>query len=149
MEGAIFLDACAGTGAVGIEALSRGARRVVFLERDRRALRLIANNLKVGSWDDRSEILAGEIEEAIERLARRPARFGIVFIDPPYDAPLPIATFAAIAAILSPGGVMVIEHRSSRQPDLPPLESHRTLRTYRYGDTSLTVVRPAGASSGR
>ena len=71
VSGARFLDVYAGTGAVGCEALSRGAGRVVLLERDRRALALIAENLSVGPWSGAFEIVAGDARRSLERLGRR------------------------------------------------------------------------------
>src|ERR1019366_1414858 len=80
IEGASFVDAYAGTGAVGIEALSRGAAHAWFLERDRRALDAIRKNLASLGVERRATILAGKVLTTLERC---PA--GIVFLDPPYD----------------------------------------------------------------
>jgi 16S rRNA (guanine(966)-N(2))-methyltransferase RsmD len=80
MEGASFVDAYAGTGAVGIEALSRGAAHAWFLERDRRALEAIRKNLASLKVERRATVLAGKV---LVTLGRCPA--GIVFLDPPYD----------------------------------------------------------------
>ena len=148
VEGSLFLDAFAGTGAVGIEALSRGATRVVFAERERRALRLIEENIGIGSWPGRSEILAGEVEHTICALASRSSRFGIIFVDPPYDADLPPDLLAGLAELLAPNGVMALEHRSGRAIDIPPDADLTPLRTYRYGDTSLSVTRRAPPGAG-
>ena len=141
VEGSLFLDAFAGTGAVGIEALSRGAARVVFAERDRRALRLIGENLSLGSWHARSEVVAGDVGQAIHTLAMRPSRFGIIFVDPPYETDLPQPLLAGFASLLAPDGVVVLEHRSGRGIDLPPDADLIPLRTYRHGDTSLSLMR--------
>ncbi len=80
IQGATFLDAYAGTGAVGIEALSRGARHVWFLERNRAALDAIRDNLAVLRAEHRATVVAGPVLLA---LPKHPA--GIVFLDPPYD----------------------------------------------------------------
>jgi 16S rRNA (guanine(966)-N(2))-methyltransferase RsmD len=147
VEGSLFLDAFAGTGVVGIEALSRGAARVVFAERDRRALRLIAENLSLGSWHARSEVLAGDVGHAIDALVMRSSRFGIIFVDPPYETDLPQPLLAGFASLLAPDGVMVIEHRSGRGIDLPPDADLTPLRIYRHGDTSLALTRRRGAGA--
>ncbi|OLC56316.1 MAG: 16S rRNA (guanine(966)-N(2))-methyltransferase RsmD [Acidobacteria bacterium 13_1_40CM_4_69_4] len=144
VQGARFLDAYAGTGAVGCEALSRGAARAVLLERDRGALKLIGENLRLAPWSGSSQIIAGDVRRSLRELARRRALFDIIFLDPPYEAPgLPGALVLA-ARILSPAGVLVLEHRSPPEMALPDTTGLRLVRTYRYGDTSLSVCRPAG-----
>ena len=80
IEGAIFLDAYAGTGAVGIEALSRGAARAIFIERSKAAMNLIRQNVASLGIEDRTLLIAGP---ALANLPRNPA--DIVFLDPPYD----------------------------------------------------------------
>lgn len=147
VECSLFLDAFAGTGAVGIEALSRGAARVVFAERDRRALRLIAENLSLGSWHARSEVVAGDVGQTIDALTMRSSRFEIIFVDPPYETDLPQSLLAGFASLLAPDGVMVIEHRSGRDIDLPPDADLTPLRIYRHGDTSLSLTRRRGAGA--
>ena len=143
VEGALFLDAFAGTGAVGIEALSRGAQRVVFLERDRRAIRLIGENLDLGAWSGSSHVMEGDVGGSIARLAREGTRFSIVFLDPPYDAADHAELLRGAARILEPDGILVLEHRSSTRIESLPEACVRPLRTYRYGDTSLTTLLPA------
>ena len=138
IEGAAFLDAYAGTGAVGVEALSRGARRAVFLERDKRAIRLIRDNLGVADWARSSEVIEGDVEASLDRLARGTARFSIVFLDPPYDSPAPGSLLESAGRLLSAGGILVVEHRTSLLIEPPTEEVLRRFRTYRHGDTSLT-----------
>ena len=140
VEGVLFLDAFAGTGAVGIEALSRGAARAVFAESDRRALRLIADNIALGPWHGRSEVLAGDVALTIRLLANRPARFDVVFVDPPYETELTQPLLAGCVALLASAGALAVEHRSGRHIDLPPDPVLTPLRTYRYGDTSLSLA---------
>lgn len=146
VRGAAFLDAFAGTGAVGIEALSRGAGRVVFLERDRRAVALIRDNLKLGAWPGATEVIAADAGGALRALARRGEKFGIVFLDPPYDHPALEGLLQAALPILEPAGLIMIEHRSAT-PCAPPEDGGlRLVRSYRHGDTSLTTF---AATSGR
>src|ERR687884_143123 len=83
IEGARVLDGYAGTGAVGIEALSRGASHVTFVERDRRAQALVAENLAACGITDRYVIIRASVARALDGL--RAARFEIMFFDPPYD----------------------------------------------------------------
>lgn len=143
VEGARFLDVYAGTGAVGCEALSRGAGRVVFLERDRRALDLIEENLKLGPWSGAGAIVADDARRSLRELGRRRNRFDIIFLDPPYDDTALPEVIGLAARLLTPGGVLVVEHRSSRAIDAPVDAGALALRSYRYGDTTLTVGRAA------
>lgn len=140
VAGSSFLDVCAGSGAVGIEALSRGARHAVFLERDRRAARLIRRNLGLARWSGSHELMEGDVARSLAVLSGRGARFLIVFLDPPYDAPRTTEMIAAAAALLEPDGVLVVEHRSGAvfAPAAGP-SIVRQGRTYRHGDTSLTL----------
>ena len=146
---ASFLDAYAGTGAVGLEALSRGARRAVFLERNRAALRLIDANLaRAACSKGRSTILAGEVGLWLERLARRGESFQVIFLDPPYDTPVTRRLLEAAAGVLDREGILALEHAASRPPDLSDVRGLRPGRSYRYGDTALTVLWPADEGSG-
>jgi 16S rRNA (guanine966-N2)-methyltransferase len=140
IEGADFLDVYAGTGAVGCEALSRGARRVVFLEREPQALSLIEHNLKIGTWTGLGEVVPGEARVSLRELGRRGRRFDIVFLDPPYDQPVGTEDLQRVADLIEPGGAIVVEHRATERIAAPAMESH-PLRTYRHGDSALSVWR--------
>lgn len=140
---ALFLDAYAGTGAVGVEALSRGASRVVFLERDRRAVRVIRHNLRSGRWRGEHEILRGDVAHSLLRLRRRGARFQIAFLDPPYAGAIAAAVVTRLARIMAPGGAVIVEHRAPRPPEPLLTSALRPARTYLYGDTALTMLRAA------
>ncbi len=85
VEGATFLDAYAGSGAVGIEALSRGAREVVFLEHHRPAVELIRENLAGLGIQEGFRVLPLSVLSGIEKLAEEGARFDFAFLDPPYE----------------------------------------------------------------
>jgi 16S rRNA (guanine(966)-N(2))-methyltransferase RsmD len=143
VRGARFLDAYAGTGAVGCDALSRGADRVLFLELDRRALGLIEENLKIGPWDGAGEVIEGDARDSLRRLTRGRERFDIIFLDPPYDAPALPEVLGLALRLLRPGGALVVEHRSARTIEVPVDEPALLIRSYRYGDTTLTICRAA------
>lgn len=134
IEGARLLDGYAGTGAIGIEALSRGAAHVTFVERDRRAVRLIEANLAVCGVEADYTIRAGDLETML-RQPPEPA-FDLVWLDPPYDVADLEGPLAAAAGVLAPGGLIVLERATRREPDTPAALT-RT-RDVKSGDSTLT-----------
>jgi 16S rRNA (guanine966-N2)-methyltransferase len=140
IEGAVFMDAYAGTGAVGIEALSRGARRCVFVEKNRAAVDIIRDNLATLGLAGRAEVYTSKAPPVLERVSA-----DIVFLDPPYELE---KEYDAALAVLgrAPKSKLVIVQHSLRYP-LP--ESPGDLRRYRVlkqGDNSLSFYRPAVAT---
>ncbi|MCC7104908.1 MAG: 16S rRNA (guanine(966)-N(2))-methyltransferase RsmD [Chloroflexi bacterium] len=134
------LDVFAGTGAVGLEALSRGAASAVFIECDRRAAALIRENVTRCSALERCAI----IREAAETALARPVPggpFDVVVLDPPYDCPRLEAIVARGVTALAPAGVLVLEHAWRRSPP-EPVEARRT-RTVRSGDSALSFYEVA------
>jgi len=131
IEGATFVDAYAGTGAVGIEALSRGARHAYFLEKNRVALEAIRENLAALKVEDRATVLTGPVAVTISRVA---AEADIIFADPPYTAGREYGVlFESLAGAT---GLVVVQH-SMRMP-LP--ESWRVARTVRQGENVLAFL---------
>ena len=132
------LDLYAGTGALGMEALSRGAGHAVFVEKDRRALAAIRENLRRTRLADRAEVLAGDVGRVLDRMLTDRRQFNLIFADPPYR----IATaevegvLSRLGLLLAPGGLVVIESGG------PPaggtiLEKGATRR---YGGTYVTIL---------
>jgi 16S rRNA (guanine(966)-N(2))-methyltransferase RsmD len=139
VEDARVLDGCAGTGALGIEALSRGAGHVVFVERDPRAVALIRRNVTHCRLNDRCAIRRGELPTALRRRSLEP--FDLVLLDPPYGASDIGAILTAAAAHLGPRGLVVLERaRHDRSPVVAGLES---LRVVRAGDSVLELYGPS------
>jgi 16S rRNA (guanine966-N2)-methyltransferase len=140
IAGARFLDGYAGTGAVGIEALSRGAKAVTFVESDKRADTLIRENLAHCGVENGYAIIRATVARAIDQLDA--AAFGpyelfdIVWFDPPYDEQ-PDAVLSAAGAIVAPGGLLVLEHARRRQP---PDNAGRLARVRQVasGDSTLS-----------
>jgi 16S rRNA (guanine966-N2)-methyltransferase len=130
------LDVFAGSGAVGLESLSRGATRAVFIEQDPRAAALIAENAALCGASDRCVI----IRDSALRALQRPIDvdfFDLVVLDPPYAfEPLGVVIGAA-ARHLAPGGLLILEHASRRA--VPLVEGTRQVRTVRSGDSALTM----------
>jgi 16S rRNA (guanine966-N2)-methyltransferase len=133
IEGARVLDGYAGTGAVGIEAMSRGAGHVTFVERDRRASALIIENIRICGGDAVYTIETGDVAAL---LRSQPAAFDIVCLDPPYDSAGGAEALDAAAAALAPGGVVVLERATRREPDVPA--SLARIRDVKSGDSTLT-----------
>jgi 16S rRNA (guanine(966)-N(2))-methyltransferase RsmD len=142
MAGARVLDGYAGTGAIGIEAVSRGARSVTLVDRDRRAQALIAENLAACGVENLCAIIPAEVAEALDTLQAQPAfePFDIVVLDPPY-APERRGTLEAIlrsaGELLARNGVIVLEHA---RRDAAPETAGQLVRTRTVdsGDSALS-----------
>jgi 16S rRNA (guanine(966)-N(2))-methyltransferase RsmD len=115
VRGARVLDGYAGTGALGIEAVSRGAAEVVFLEKDRRAEALIVENVARCGLENGCAIIRASIARGLERLRTDPAfvPFDIILLDPPYDKPAD-AALAAASPVAAQDGIVVLEHARRR-----------------------------------
>lgn len=144
MAGASVLDGYAGTGAVGIEALSRGAASVTFVERDPRAVRLIESNLQRCALSDRYAIIRARFADVPARVAGR--TFDIVFADPPYGAHEMEDALAAAPRLVAVGGILVLEHAAR---DVPPEAAGSLVKTRDLvsGDSALTFYRRSSDST--
>jgi 16S rRNA (guanine966-N2)-methyltransferase len=149
IERARFLDLCAGTGAVGIEALSRGAEHVTFVDQSRQMCALIeanVNALKID--DDEVEVIAAEALDFLRRRAKEQAkRFDIIFFDPPYTTNYEVALdFVGEHAetLLAEGGVMLVEHHKKKELSerFGLLWRYRSLK---QGDSCLSFYRRPAA----
>jgi 16S rRNA (guanine966-N2)-methyltransferase len=138
VQGAQFLDGYAGTGAVGLEALSRGAAHVAFVERDPRAIRLIERNLARCGVSERYAIIRAGFEDASARLAQTP--FEIVFVDPPYGAAELIDAVNAAEPIVGKDTLLVVEHAAR---DVAAARHGVLVRTreLKSGDSALAFSR--------
>jgi 16S rRNA (guanine966-N2)-methyltransferase len=145
IEGAVVLDLYAGSGALGIEALSRGAASAVFVDKDRRAHEALRTNLATTGLAARAQVRQSPVASFLGRPARGPETeeaFDLVFVDPPYDLAAAELT-RALEALARPGvlaeaATVVIETRRDTPPALPPDWTVGWTRT--YGDTLLTVA---------
>ena len=136
VPGATVLDVFAGSGALGLEALSRGASRAVFIERDRRAAALIASNAALCGVRERCVIIRDAAARALQnRIDGSP--FDLVILDPPYTFDALADVLHAAATHLTPEGLLILEHATRRTP--PPLSGVTPIRTVRSGDSSLTM----------
>lgn len=139
ISGAVVLDVFSGTGAIGIEALSRGADRTVFIERDPSANALIRQNLEICGIEDGFSIIRQDAFKALRSLARQEFRVDIIYFDPPYDWE-PYPDLLKLAFKLEPASrhaCVVIEHR--RNAVLPETgKEYRRYRLVRQGDKCLS-----------
>jgi 16S rRNA (guanine966-N2)-methyltransferase len=145
LPGARVLDGFAGSGALGIEALSRGAASVVFVERDGRAADLIARNLAHCRIADGYVMIRAEFARALRQL---PAdrRFDLVLLDPPYDLADLASAVEAAAGRTAPGGVLVLEHATRREAPARAL-GFVPVRQVKAGDSTVTFYREAPAAA--
>lgn len=144
ITGARVLDLCAGTGAVGIEALSRGAAAVTFVESDPRASTLIETNLRKCGVTGRYTIERRDARALASPLPAGP--FDIVFLDPPYAQPSLDPWVVAAAAHVSTDGVVVLEHASRLEAPTLVERLHLT-RRLRQGDSALAFYTPGPAGT--
>jgi 16S rRNA (guanine966-N2)-methyltransferase len=143
IAGSKFLDVCAGSGGVGLEAASRGAARVVLVESSRAALDVIrANAAVVAPAGAEIEVMAEDARSALRSLARRGRRFDLVFLDPPYASDIYETVLEALgtSGLLADGGHVVAEHFHKRA--LPAtIGGLEQFRSVRVGDHLLTFYR--------
>ncbi len=140
LRGARFLDLFCGTGAVGLEAGSRGAAEVWLVDNDRQALALAAANLaRLGAPDN-----VRVVERDATRLGRaRNEAFDLVFLDPPYRSGLAVPALAGLAAgWLAPGAGVIVE--LAAREDLTPPAGYGLEQERRYGAARFVFLRPAG-----
>ncbi len=138
VDGASGLDLYAGSGAMGLEALSRGAESAVFVESDREACSTIRRNL------EKLRLTGAEVacHDVLRFLAAERRRFDLILVDPPYDVVESVAVRLAayLPAVLAEHGLVVLESSSRDEPTLPPLDV-RTSR--RYGSARVTLFEGA------
>jgi 16S rRNA (guanine966-N2)-methyltransferase len=142
---AAVLDLYAGTGALGLEALSRGAPKVVFVERDARALAALSRNLRELGLHERAVVMGAKVQAALAKLAEGDERFGWVFVDPPYangEAPQTLEALAG-SGVLAPCAVVVFEHDKRRVPPDSAGGLYLADRRF-YGDTGVSFYRATG-----
>ena len=134
IEGRRVLDLFAGTGQLGIECLSRGAREVVFIDQSRDAVKIVKENLKACGFS------APVLQQDALSYLNNCGKFDLIFVDPPYDAELykPVLEKINSIDILSEGGIILCESR--RETDMPEMQApYFKRREYRYGKVKLSL----------
>jgi 16S rRNA (guanine966-N2)-methyltransferase len=154
VEGGIFVDLFAGTGAIGIEAISRGAQRVIFVERYTAAAKLIRDNLKSlhivseprSESANEAEILPMDAIRGLEKFASQHAHADFIFLDPPYaraEEYERVLEFIDSAKILAATGIVIAEH--AKKINLPDrMQFLQRTRVLAQGDSALSFYRNAG-----
>ncbi|MCB2185885.1 MAG: 16S rRNA (guanine(966)-N(2))-methyltransferase RsmD [Deltaproteobacteria bacterium] len=145
LEGARVVDLFAGSGALGLEALSRGAASCVFVELRRPVVRVLHQNLAELGLTDRGRVLAADAAFASRRLMAQ-GPFDLALADPPYGQGL-VARVARVAAhpgFLAPGGIFVVEHQPNERPTAPPPLVPLDHRVYGQSELSMFAL-PVGS----
>ena len=136
----VVLDAFAGTGNLGLEALSRGAKRVVFIERDPEALKVLHKNIKKCRYEDRAQVIEGDTLSVLARLEG--VQFDLILLDPPYLKNLYTAVISLVLKyhLLSEYGILVSEHSKSTPFTCDDTEIE-CYKSKSYGETVLNFFR--------
>src|SRR5262245_25544447 len=139
IEGAAILDLFAGSGAVGLEALSRGAHRAIFVEVHAAACRLIEKNLRLCGLDGAASVWCANVLHTLPRLRKLEQRFDVIFLDPPYRAALAEEALQQLGdgQLLRAQGQVIAEHFFKREL-LPHYGRLRRARLARFGDVALS-----------
>lgn len=148
VKDSLFIDLYAGTGAIGIEAISRGARETIFVEAHARSAKLVRENLKSLGIDGGVDVMEGDAVHALEKIAKRRLVADFIFLDPPYDAVeerMRVLEFLDASHLVAPHGLVIVEH--SVKSELPERFDRLELsRLLEQGDAALSFYRLALAA---
>lgn len=144
VQNGTVLDLYAGSGALGIEAISRGAARAIFVEKERQALKCLRENLKALELRRRCEVLAGDARAKLGELKRSGERFALILADPPYQGEewRRLTGEIELADLLEPDGQLIVEHSARSDPGPDPAGLfHRDRKL--YGETAFECYQPS------
>lgn len=135
-----FLDLFSGSGGMGIEALSRGAEKAVFVDKDRESISIIKDNLKATKLDGKAQVLNCDITSAISRLGSLGEKFDIIFMDPPYNKGLveTALTYIVKENLLATDGYIIAEQ--SQEDEIPSISGLVVTRIKDYKITKMTFL---------
>jgi len=144
-EDLVFLDLYAGSGSVGLEAASRKAKQVVFVEKNRDLIGVIRKNVSLCGYEDRCMIIHADVQTALRDLYRKRNGFDVIFADPPYNKGFIGETLQLLAQypVFGENGFVVLQHSIKEQPVLSAEWFITDQR--KYGDNLLTLLRMGGA----
>jgi len=132
-----IVDLYAGSGAIGIEALSRGAASAIFVERARQAVTALRENLARSRLEDAAEVVTSDVVRWLAS-AQTGSAYDLAFLDPPYQERDILAPLERLAPLLAPGATVVVKH--FWRTDVPPIEGLQPWRKRRFGETALTFL---------
>jgi len=148
IEEALFIDAYAGTGAIGLEAISRGARHVILIESNPKAAKLIRDNLAALEIFSGAQLIEADALAGLKKVSDRHLLADFIFLDPPYERTaehLRALQFLDASHLIAPQGVVIVEHRSATElPD--HLSRLECVREVEQGDATLSFYRLAAAA---
>ena len=136
LEGCSVLDLFAGSGSLGLEALSRGAKSAVFIDQASTAITAVRANINSLKLGDRCQVIKGAAKVELQRLQAAGVSFHLVFLDPPYGAELSLDALVGVRPLLEVGGEAILE--SSAAEDLVKVPGFRVLDERSYGQTRIT-----------
>lgn len=137
-----ILDLFAGTGNIGLEAISRGAASAVFIDNNKNAIQIIRDNIRLLGFQDKTEILKTDSISGLRKLGKSNRYFDIIFIDPPYLKKYEIPVLLEIAGLnlLKSEGSIILQHH--RKSDLTKIiYPYHCIRQKRYGDTMISFFK--------
>lgn len=140
IEGSCFLDLFSGSAIVGIEALSRGANQVLFVEKDKAAIQVIRKNLKKLDLEKKAEIFHMDALKAVKLLCKKERTFDLIYIDPPYDLNI-TSLLPQLFPLLKKQSLLIFEQRKNAMLNIPFLKK---VDTREYGDTLLYFFARSG-----
>lgn len=138
----LVLDLFAGTGNLGLESLSRGAKLSIFIDFNKESIRIINENIKLLKYEGASEVYHNDAYGALNILAKRKMKFDIIFVDPPYHKDIVPAVIHKISELdlIDTAGIIAVEHDvNDRLPD--SISNMTSCKSSTYGDTMLTFYR--------
>lgn len=141
LSGATFLDLFAGTAQMGLEALSRGAEKAVFVDNDTSAIKIIRKNIENTGFSNKAEVFAMPYSAFLKSTTMK---FDIAFIDPPYEKKIMQKALSNIANVMNDDGIIICEHETSLSTMPNSIENFQLVKTYKYGATSISVYKNQG-----
>lgn len=140
LYGCAFLDLFSGSGGIGIEALSRGAKKAVFVDRDLECAGIIKQNLEFTKLQDNAELLNEDVYDAVRKLGQRGEKFDIIFMDPPYAEGfyIPVLTEIKKSGILSEDGYIVAE--AAKDYDFAVVEGFKIIKERKCGPAVMIFL---------
>ncbi|HEY2420012.1 MAG TPA: 16S rRNA (guanine(966)-N(2))-methyltransferase RsmD [Neobacillus sp.] len=139
-NGGIGLDLFAGSGGLGIEALSRGLEKVIFIDRDAKAIQVIHENIRSCNFEEKTEVYCNDADRAIKALIKREICFDYIFLDPPYKKQQLVSLMEKMneKQLLNLNGVIVCEH--DRALELPEaVGDYKQIKHEKYGIIAVTI----------